>query len=187
MNREQLKKLGYTPDSDCEVKENGILKIVVEVGSIYNKAIEAHRPSVANFPLDYQMKYLARLSQIKQDTLNSFENNEKITEKVNKAIEKNKTVKELLKRNIPCNVNYEVIPSNVCVNGEPHHWREYIIFKFEVDNDVLIWDSNRFCRKVLIYVEDGLFEIKIPPFNLKGDCYYDYGMKVYNKETVLVS
>lgn len=165
MTRQEFLSLYPLPeDKGLSVCTRDFLSEYVFARSVYNYLLNLSRPSLYA-SADYRMgDYIAKVAELWNNTL---EKELKVSEQelITEAVEKSKIAKELIKRNIPHEVAVICRPVYVS-DDEIHHYDFFVRFTFNVECLVLEWQGN-YKRKLLIFVEDGVFVLKYPPYNFK--------------------
>lgn len=164
MTRQEFLSLYLPEDKDLSVCTRDCLSEYVFVRSVYNYLLNLNRPSLYASADHRTGDYIARAAEIWNNVLER-ELNVSEQELIAEAIRKSKIARELIKRNIPCET--AVICKPVYASDEEiHSYDFYIRFTFNVECLVLEWQGN-YKRKLLVFMEDGVFVLKYPPYNLK--------------------
>ncbi|WPX08137.1 hypothetical protein [Anaerocellum danielii] len=168
MKRDEFLKLYPLPQDreDMNVYLKDSLTEYVYVGAIPNNLIKLNRISLINMPADYSMRLVdmweyATRSQFEE----TLKNREKIIEE---AIKKSQIAQHIVDK-----ISYEAdvmcIPNFVRIDGaeEIYDYKIFVRFFFPVEVMLLEWKGN-YSRKLFIFVNDGVFIAKYPPYNLKS-------------------
>jgi len=197
MKREQFYELFNFNKENAEkegikIYNNNKIIEVVKVKSVYNNNIKMYTDSFCRLPVQYQYNCI----DIWRKSVD--ENLKNLGLSYDELLEKTKISKELIKRGYKILCEIEKISRYYGDLPEPHHWDIYAVFKIDnIQNDVLFY-GIKYKRKVLIYTDDGVFEIKSPPYNLTnkgasynlemkfGESIFDFiGIKVNFDETII--
>lgn len=164
MKREEFYKLvGHPSEQEGvkEWKETSKYQEVVFVRFIYNQMLNMHR----NLPYGYKIQMASIWSQAVNSQLEAVDNNAK--EIIEEAFEKSTLAKELRKRGYKIEAKIEVVPQ-ILHTGDIHGWKVYVVFSMNVEG-VFLYYGSRFKQKVFVFVEDGVFEKKFPPYRIQDD------------------
>jgi len=160
MERNEFLKL-YGDEIKKEAKEvlfADKVKEVVFVKFIYNKMLNMHR----TLPESYKIK----IGEIWSNSVKSeFEKVFNISKE--ELLEKSQLAQEIIKRGYEVEVEINVVEQRA-VNGEIHGWRVYATFEYPVEA-MYVGYGEKYKRKVGIFVKDGMFLLRFPPFNLKDN------------------
>ncbi|MEM5852945.1 MAG: hypothetical protein QW228_01040 [Candidatus Aenigmatarchaeota archaeon] len=61
----------------------------------------------------------------------------------------------------------EVVPQFL-INGDIHGWKVYVIFSMDVEG-LFLYYGDRYKQKAFVFVDDGVFEKKFPPYPMRDD------------------
>lgn len=165
-----------------EMKEGKKVVIYHKIDSIYNKAIEAFRPSLDTIDQNYAMNFRSKVIEIGHK---QYEQAGDIDEKeLLEKLKTNKLINFLIEKKLPFTVEIEVLPSNVNVYGEPHHFNVYA--KVTVNMEYLYcYYGQNYKRKIFLFTEDGVLTLKYPPYNLE-DTVKNIGVTVCDETLEIV-
>lgn len=170
MTINEFLKLYPLPENDPNlvVKKAKRLVECVQVKSVYNQMLNALRSSLQD-----NLDYLVKATEIWSRSVYSDLEKAQSDETIKQAVEKSKITKELLKRGYKVEAELSIIPVTI-PDVNIHHYNVYVKFYADVEALYLYWKNQNVMRKVFISVEDGIFHIKYPPYNLKDDSPYGF-------------
>jgi len=164
VNREEFYRVtGFNPEEakrqNITTLQGRFIREYVFLRSIYNQRNRMYTASFQSFPSNYA----AKMSEIwTRSTAESLNREEDLEE----AFAKSRIAKTLKSRGHPVQASFVVHPVYAGNLPEPHHWEVYAVFTIEAEHDVLDYGPG-YKRKVYIYTQDGVLEIKLPDFNIK--------------------
>jgi hypothetical protein len=131
---------------------------IIFVKFIYSKMLNMHR----TLPEGYKIKMGEIWSNsVKRDLEKIFNIS------VEELLQKSQLAQEIIKRGYEVEVGINVVEQRA-VNGEIHGWRVYATFEYPVEAMYVAY-GEKYKRKVGIFVQDGMFLLRFPPFNLKDN------------------
>lgn len=156
MTKEEFYKLFGKPEKYVkEFKEATKIKEVVFVKFVYDKTLYATKKSL---PEDYKIKMMP----IWQNAVSKeLEKPEK--EIIEEALKKSKITKEILKHEPDLEIEAEIKIMHQ-LNG----YKIYVVFTISKEA-LYLYFGNRYKRKVIIFLKDGILELKYPPFDIKDN------------------